>query len=202
MTQLLAAENARALAQKEAEAAATARGTAAGKVVAEELALTPQITSTIKNIQDAIKPGGLLDKATGSGVGNIIDKSLGFLGVATGGAVATAQLQPIADMALKLVPRFEGPQSDADRQSYVDAAGALADATKPIETRRAAAQTIVRLMQERKDQFGVNKGQGGEGIPGERRAGAGPVTVQIPGGKSFSFPDKAAADKFRKEAGL
>jgi hypothetical protein len=196
--------NVRALQQKEAEAAATARGQAAGKTTAEELALTPQIETAVKNIQDAIKPGGLLDKATGSGIGNIIDKSLGFLGVATGGSVATAQLQPIADMALKLVPRFEGPQSDADRQSYVDAAGALADATKPIEARRAAAQTIVRLMQERRDQFGVNKGQAGEGIPGERRgaAKAGPVAVQIPGGKSFTFPDQAAADKFRKEAGL
>jgi len=194
----------RAIAAKEAEAAAQARGTAAGKTTAEEISLTPQLETAIKNIQDAIKPGGLLDKATGSGVGNIIDKSLGFLfGAATKGSIATAQLQPIADMALKLVPRFEGPQSDADRQSYVDAAGALADATKPIEARRAAAQTIVRLMQERKDQFGVNKGQAGEGIPGERRAASsGPVTVQIPGGKSFSFPNQAAADKFRKEAGL
>lgn len=193
----------RALAAKEAEAAAQARGTAAGKTTAEEIALTPQIETAIKNIENAIKPGGLLDKATGSGIGNIIDKSLGFLGVATGGSVATAQLQPIADMALKLVPRFEGPQSDADRQSYVDAAGALADATKPVEARRAAAQTIVRLMQERKDQFGVNKGQAGEGMPGERRAASsGPVTVQIPGGKAFSFPNQAAADKFRKEAGL
>lgn len=194
----------RALATKEAEAAAIARGTAAGKTTAEEIALTPQLETAIKNIQDAIKPGGLLDKATSSGVGNIIDKSLGFLfGAATKGSIATAQLQPIADMALKLVPRFEGPQSDADRQSYVDAAGALADATKPIEVRRAAAQTIVRLMQERKDQFGVNKGQAGEGMPGERRAASsGPVTVQIPGGKSFSFPNQAAADKFRKEAGL
>lgn len=35
-----------------------------------------------------------------------------------------------------------------------------------------------------------------------QRAGAGGVTVQVPGGKSYEFPDQAAADAFKKKAGI
>jgi hypothetical protein len=68
-------------------------------------------------------------------------------------------LAPIADLALKMVPRFEGPQSDADRAAYERAAGQIADTSIPNATRQAAAKTVVRLMQERRNEFTV----GGEG---------------------------------------
>lgn len=64
-----------------------------------------------------------------------------------------AQLKPIADRVLKMVPRFEGPQSDKDTQSYRDAAGNLADPTIPAPVKKAAAKEILRLMQARKGQF-------------------------------------------------
>ena len=69
------------------------------------------------------------------------------------GAQAAAELAPIADMVLKMVPRFEGPQSDADRKAYEAAAGRLADPTIPNETRLAAARRIIRLMENRRGQF-------------------------------------------------
>jgi hypothetical protein len=52
-----------------------------------------------------------------------------------------------------MVPRFEGPQSNADTTSYKQAAGQLADPTLPPEIRKAAGKTVLRLMKSRKDQF-------------------------------------------------
>jgi hypothetical protein len=69
------------------------------------------------------------------------------------GDIAAGQLAPIADLALKMVPRFEGPQSNADTTSYKQAAGQLADSTLPAEIRKAAGKEVLRLMKARKNQF-------------------------------------------------
>jgi len=70
-----------------------------------------------------------------------------------------------------MVPRFEGPQSDKDTQSYKEAAGQLADSGLPNETRKDAAKVILRLMKERKDQFGMSDqvagGGGGGSAPSD-----------------------------------
>ena len=81
------------------------------------------------------------------------DVTAGFFGQATPGAIATGRLAPIADMALKMVPRFEGPQSDKDTQSYKEAAGQLANSNLPTEIRRQAGLEVLRLMKARKNQF-------------------------------------------------
>jgi hypothetical protein len=60
----------------------------------------------------------MLEQSTGSGIGQMVDASMGFFGRATEGASAAAQLAPIADLVLKMVPRFEGPQSVKDVESY------------------------------------------------------------------------------------
>jgi len=117
----------------------------------------------ITEINDAIKPGGLLDKSTASGAGKLRDAAGNFIGYATEGAIAAASLKPIADLGLKMVPRFEGPQSDKDTASYKEAAGQLANESLPVAIRRAAAKTVVRLMTSRKGQF-VTEGMANEGI--------------------------------------
>jgi len=81
------------------------------------------------------------------------DAGAGFFGKATEGDIAIGRLQPIADIVLKTVPRFEGPQSDKDTASYKEAAGNLANANLPREKRKAAANEIIRLMQKRQGQF-------------------------------------------------
>jgi hypothetical protein len=124
------------------------------------------LSTAISNLTDAIKPGGLLEKSTGSGFGRMVDASAAFVGKATEGAKAAASLAPIADLVLKMVPRFEGPQSDKDTQSYKEAAGQLADSGLPNETRKDAAKVILRLMKERKDQFGMSDQVGGSGAGG------------------------------------
>jgi hypothetical protein len=117
----------------------------------------------ITEIENAIKPGGLLEKSTGSGAGKLRDAAGNFIGYATEGAIAAASLKPVADLGLKMVPRFEGPQSDKDTATYKEAAGQLANEALPVATRQAAAKTVLRIMKSRKGQF-VNDVMATEGI--------------------------------------
>jgi hypothetical protein len=125
------------------------------------------IERTSKELADIVKDGGLIDQSTGSGFGRAVDVTNRFFGKATEGDIAASSLAPIADMVLKMVPRFEGPQSDKDTASYKEAAGRLADPTLPREIRKEAGKTILRLMKERKDQFA---GEGMDASPNQRRA--------------------------------
>jgi len=132
------------------------------------------LSLTIKNLEDVTKPGGLISQSTGSGIGRAYDVGAGLFGQATEGAIATAKLAPIADMVLKMVPRFEGPQSDKDTQSYKEAAGQLANSNLPTKTRQEAGKEILRLMKEYKGQFVTDdmakEGFGGAALTGEDKA--------------------------------
>jgi hypothetical protein len=156
-----------------AGALTTAQETA--KAAVKEKALQPQIDAAIKELTAAAAPGGLISKSTGSGIGRQIDQVAGYFGTATPGAVAGGQLGPIADLALKIVPRFEGPQSDKDAQSYKDAAGSLADTSIPVEIRQAAAKEVVRLLKTRRDQFTMDGATPAPGKIINRAAPAGVV---------------------------
>lgn len=122
----------------------------------------------IAEVETVMKPGGLIDQSTGSYLGNLIDTAAATIGVGTPGYIANAQLAPIADLVLKMVPRFEGPQSNYDVQSYKDAAGNLADPTVPNSVKKAAATEIVRLFRKYKTQFEYAPGEvgpeGGGGV--------------------------------------
>jgi len=111
------------------------------------------LDTTISELEKATADGGLIDKSTGSGAGALVDMAAGFFGKATPGAIAAGRTAPIFDMVLKMVPRFEGPQSDKDTQSYKEAAGQLANPAVPNETKKAAGREILRLMKQRKGQF-------------------------------------------------
>ena len=111
------------------------------------------LDTAITELEKATKDGGLIDKSTGSGAGAIVDAAAGFFGKATPGSIAVGQTQPIFDLVLKMVPRFEGPQSDKDTASYKEAAGNLANPKTPNEIKKAAGKEILRLMKQRKGQF-------------------------------------------------
>jgi hypothetical protein len=128
----------------------------AEKTAVQQKTLARDLTTTINELTSATKDGGLIDQSTGSGAGRLADISMGFVGKATPGAIAIGKLQPIADMALKMVPRFEGPQSDKDTASYKQAAGQLADPTLPTEIRKQAGREVLRLMKARRDQFATD----------------------------------------------
>jgi hypothetical protein len=72
------------------------------------------LTLLTKELEEITKDKGLIDQSTGSGAGRLMDVAAGFVGQSTTGSEAIARLKPIADMVLKMVPRFEGTQSDKD----------------------------------------------------------------------------------------
>jgi hypothetical protein len=117
------------------------------------------LNTAINELEKATKDGGLIDQSTGSGAGAMVDSVARFVGKATPGAVAAGSMAPIYDLVLKMVPRFEGPQSDKDTASYENASGKLANPAIPNEEKKAAGKEILRLMKERKGQF-VGKDDG------------------------------------------
>lgn len=127
----------------------------AEKTAEQKQQLGKNVDQAIFELTKAIEPKGLIDQSTGSGIGRAYDVSAGFFGNAPEGAIAAGKLAPIADLVLKMVPRFEGPQSDKDTQSYKEAAGQLANSSLPRTIRKEAAKEILRLFKNRKNQFGT-----------------------------------------------
>ena len=95
-------------------------------------------------------------KATGSGIGSLLDTGASWFGVSTEGAQGTAQLSTIAGNLVSNMPRMEGPQSDKDVQMYKQMAGDLSNASLPVATRMAA----LRQMQALNEKY-LNNGTGG-----------------------------------------
>jgi hypothetical protein len=125
----------------------------AEKAAAQRVQLGKDLDFAIKELGEITKDGGLIDQSTGSGAGRLVDLGARFVGQATPGDIAIGKIAPVADLTLKMVPRFEGPQSDKDTKSYKEAAGQLADPTLPTAIRKEAGKTVLRLMIQRKGQF-------------------------------------------------
>ena len=100
---------------------------------------------SLKLIDQAEK---LLDKATGSLTGTAVDVVAGALGKSTEGAQASSKLKAIQGALVAKMPKMSGPQSDKDVLLYREMAGQVGDSTLPVETRKAALETI-RQIQER-----------------------------------------------------
>jgi len=56
-------------------------------------------------------------------------------------------------LALKIVPRFEGSQSNDDRRTYERASADIANPNVPNAIRIEAANELVRLMKKRRNEF-------------------------------------------------
>jgi len=134
------------------------------KLTSQRTQMNKDLGFAITQLADVTKDGGLIDQSTGSGAGQLVDVGAGFFGKATKGSIAIGKLAPIADLVLKMVPRFEGPQSDKDTKSYKEAAGQLANPSLPTEIRKEAGKTVLRLMRERQGQF-VTPEMAAEGAP-------------------------------------
>jgi hypothetical protein len=125
------------------------------KTRAAQQEMQRNLKETTSSLREIVKDNGLIDQSTGSGFGRGVDFAARFAGKATKGDIALGKLAIIADQVLKLVPRFEGPQSDKDTQTYREAAGQLADGTLPNEIRKEAAKTIIELYERRSNQFAI-----------------------------------------------
>lgn len=151
----------------------TAEDTAAADVKreTERKKLLLYLDRAIPELERATADNGLIDKSTGSGIGAGLDWTAGLFGKATEGSVAVGALKPIYDLVLKMVPRFEGPQSDKDTQSYREAAGDLANPNVPNERKKIAGREILRLMKARRNQFISKNMEGTDDDPLAKPAG-------------------------------
>lgn len=147
---------------KLAQAEDARKAVAASKVspeVSKQKQIANDVDLAISEINAAAAPGGLIDMSTGSVVGNLLDNIVaqGSGGMLTlPGDVAAAQMEVVAHLARMAVPRFEGPQSEYDAKLYERASGDLADPTVSAATKLGAAQTLVRLLSKRRDQFAAS----------------------------------------------
>ena len=115
-------------------------------------------------------------KATGSGIGSLLDTGASWFGISTEGAQGTAQLGTIAGQLISNMPRMEGPQSDKDVQMYEQMAGNLGNASLPVATRMAA----LRQLQALNEKY-LNGGTGG--YPAASAPPAGIAAPKTPSGK-------------------
>lgn len=121
--------------------------------VEEERQRTQKVSVTLDEVDK------LLDDATGSGIGRLVDGGARIFGVATPGDIATAKLGTLGGQLVALMPKMSGPQSDKDVEMYKQMAGKLDDPTIPVEIRKAALGTI-RELNNKYSQMNEARGQG------------------------------------------
>ena len=113
--------------------------------------------SVVKSALTEVKK--LIPDATSSGIGAARDTAAGFFGKTTDAANAAAKLDTYGAWLSSNVPRFEGPQSDADRLYYAQMAGNIGNRKVPVEQRLAAVQALEKFMDERANVYGINTNQ-------------------------------------------
>jgi hypothetical protein len=87
----------------------------------------------------------LIKQATGSGLGMVRDMAGMITGVTTPQAEALSKLDLRAKTLAGNVPRFEGPQSNADRDYYLAMVGDLGNPLKTDKQKMAAYNEVVRI---------------------------------------------------------
>lgn len=142
--------------------------------VEEERQRTQKVSVTLDEVDK------LLDDATGSGIGRLVDGGARVLGVATPGDIATAKLGTLGGQLVALMPKMSGPQSDKDVEMYKQMAGKLDDPTIPVEIRKAALGTIRELNNKYSE---MNEARG-QGVP---YANASSNTQSLSGAQSKGF---------------
>jgi hypothetical protein len=99
--------------------------------------------------------GGVIKKAedtlngkqapTASGIGTLVDRVGGWVGMSPPGAPEAEQLRAIGGALVAKMPRMEGPQSDRDVQLYREMAAQVGDSNIPLPRRKAALQSVKDL---------------------------------------------------------
>lgn len=125
----------------------------------------------------------ILPNATGSWVGAQIDKALGSAGMSTKSGDAAAKLETIGAWMTTNVPRFEGPQSNNDVETYKTMAGDVANRNLPVSQRLAKLEALERFVEDRIGKPGT--GPAAMVVPAPPPAGSGP-RLATPRGGSYT----------------
>jgi len=131
--------------------------------------------NSVLNLMDGAE--AILDKAHGSGVGNLIGGAQNFLGINSEKNQADAQLKSLEGALVSKQPKMSGPQSDKDVLLYRQMAGQIGDATLPADVRKAAMETVRGIQRTYLDGYsaaGYQPGNQGYGGP-DRRTSSGKI---------------------------
>lgn len=105
----------------------------------------------------AVLQGGKLP--THSGIGTIVDKVGSKFGIAPRGMDEDAELKVLGGWLVNNVPRMEGPQSNFDREGYMQMAGMVNNGELPVSVRVKSAQRAKQMiMDAAPKEFGVGFG--------------------------------------------
>lgn len=126
--------------------------------------------------------------APGSYGGAALNQLGRVFGMETDASKAQAKLGVLGGALISKMPKMSGPQSDKDVALYKQMAGNLDDPTQPESAKIAAIDTIQMLNRKYAGQQG-NQGGGGN-------------SVTLPDGRVKTFPSAAAAEAFKRAAGL
>lgn len=96
----------------------------------------------------SILQGATGNVPTESGIGTGIDYLASLVGWTPDGAKEADQLRVAGGSLVRMVPRFEGPQSDKDVAYYKEVAGRIGDSTIPVARRLAALDEVERIWGE------------------------------------------------------
>jgi hypothetical protein len=179
------------IAAAENEAYARTQGTSRATAEATAKEKLPELANTIKEVEDAMKPGGLIEQSTASPGGRARDAAGRLVNVTTSGARAIAELEPLAARVLMSMPRLEGPQGVADLELYKQSAGDMANPKKSTGERMAAAKTVLRLIKANRAQFEaqVPEGQRPPVTDGAKRVSNKTEYDALPAGSVYIDPN-------------
>jgi len=124
------------------EAVGTGRGRNAAESEASAGKAEKLSNNLIANIKQARE---ILPKATGSGVGAMVDAAGRVVGISTEQSKASSQLETLAGWMVANVPRMEGPQSNFDVENYKTMAAKVGNSSIPVEERLAALDILEQL---------------------------------------------------------
>lgn len=117
---------------------------------AKSAAMSQQMSAAIPIAKE------LLVNATGSGTGALVDKLYDIFGATSTSKSAANSLDLVSGWMTSNVPRFEGPQSDKDTQTYQIMAAKVGDRTISNKDRLAALAVLEQLMAKYAGKPGTN----------------------------------------------
>jgi len=124
---------------------------------------------SVLNLMDGVE--GLIDKAHGSGLGNIVGGAQNFFGISSDKNAADAQLNALSGALVSKQPKMSGPQSDKDVLLYKQMAGDLGNPTLPASVRKAAAETVREIQRTYLNGYSATGYQPKEGATEQRVTG-------------------------------
>lgn len=129
-----------------AEGKADAKSAAGAQTRADTAEDVLDLIAKAKAPQERFGGKSALNTSTGSGAGNIVDKTIGFFGGSTDASKAAAQLAAIGNRITLMGDKPAGSISNYEMGILSKAGGALQDPTVPNEDKEAALETVESIL--------------------------------------------------------